>query len=158
MCIRDRNNISDFSGTSEGGLTFRDIVDLFEKKREGLIHSKLVTQARLVSVAPGRLEMMKTKEIDDKFAAQISKLLGEWTGQDWTVLVVDREGDKTIQQQMLEKERCMKTEAAQDPLVARIIETFPGATIDTVRPLLDREFNCESSGVKDNKEESIDKE
>ncbi|MFL2918772.1 MAG: DNA polymerase III subunit gamma/tau [Thalassobaculaceae bacterium] len=141
-----------------GGLTFTDIVDLFEKKREGLIHSKLVTQARLFSVTPGRLEMMKTKEIDDKFAARISKLLGEWTGQDWMVSVVDREGDKTIQEQMLEKERCMKTEAAQDPLVARIIETFPGATIDTVRPLLDREFNCESGGVKDNKEESIDKE
>ena len=141
-----------------GGLTFTDIVDLFEKKREGLIHSKLVTQARLLSVTPGRLEMMKTKEIDDKFAAQISKLLGEWTGQDWMVSVVDREGDKTIQEQWLEKERCMKTEAAQDPLVARIIETFPGATIDTVRPLLDREFNCESGGVKDNKEESIDKE
>ena len=140
------------------GLTFTDIVDLFEKKREGLIHSKLVTQARLFSVTPGRLEMMKTKEIDDKFAARISKLLGEWTGQDWKVSVVDREGEKTIQQQMLEKERCMKTEAAQDPLVARIIETFPGATIDTVRPLLDREFNCESGGVKDNKEESIDKE
>tara|TARA_Y100000746_G_scaffold106075_1_gene90595 strand:+ start:4488 stop:6194 length:1707 start_codon:yes stop_codon:yes gene_type:complete len=141
-----------------GGLTFTDIVDLFEKKREGLIHSKLVTQARLFSVTPGRLEMMKTKEIDDKFAARISKLLGEWTGQDWMVSVVDREGDKTIQEQMLEKERCMKTEAAQDPLVARIIETFPGATIDTVRPLLDREFNCESGGVKANKEESIDKE
>ena len=143
---------------TSGGLTFTDIVDLFEKKREGLIHSKLVTQARLFSVTSGRLEMMKTKEIDDKFAAQISKLLGEWTGQDWMVSVVDREGDKTIQEQMLEKERCMKTEAAQDPLVARIIETFPGATIDTVRPLLDREFNCESGGVKDNKEESIDKE
>ena len=141
-----------------GGLTFTDIVDLFEKKREGLIHSKLVTQARLLSVTPGRLEMMKTKEIDDKFAARISKLLGEWTGQDWMVSVVDRDGEKTIQEQMLEKERSMKTVAAQDPLVARIIETFPGATIDTVRPLLDREFNCESGGVKDNKEESIDKE
>ena len=136
-----------------GGLTFTDIVDLFEKKREGLIHSKLVTQARLFSVTPGRLEMMKTKEIDDKFAAQISKLLGEWTGQDWKVSVVDREGEKTIQQQMLEKERCMKTEAAQDPLVARIIETFPGATINTVRPLLDRDLNRESGGIKNNKEE-----
>ena len=127
-----------------GGLTFTDIVDLFEKKREGLIHSKLVTQARLFSVAPGRLEMMKTKEIDDKFAAQVSKLLGKWTGQDWTVSVVDREGDKTIQEQMLEKERSMKTVAAQDPLVARIIETFPGATINTVRPLLDRDLNRET--------------
>ena len=136
-----------------GGLTFTDIVDLFEKKREGLIHSKLVTQARLFSVTPGRLEMMKTKEIDDKFAARISKLLGEWTGQDWMVSVVDREGDKTIQEQMLEKERCMKTEAAQDPLVARIIETFPGATINTVRPLLDRDLNRESDGIKNNKEE-----
>ena len=138
---------------SLGGLTFTDIIDLFEKKREGLIHSKLVTQVRLFSVAPGRLEMMKTNEIDDKFAAQVSKLLGEWTGQDWTVLVVDREGDKTIQEQMLEKERSMKKVAAQDPLVARIIETFPGATINTVRPLLDRDLNRESGGIKNNKEE-----
>ena len=136
-----------------GGLTFTEIVDLFEKKREGLIHSKLVTQARLFSVTPGRLELMKTKEIDDKFAARISKLLGEWTGQDWMVSVVDREGDKTIQEQMLEKERSMKTVAAQDPLVARIIETFPGATINTVRPLLDRDLNRESGGIKNNKEE-----
>ena len=113
----------------------------------------MVTQARLFSVTPGRLEMMKTKEIDDKFAAQISKLLGEWTGQDWMVSVVDREGDKTIQEQMLEKERSMKTVAAQDPLVARIIETFPGATIKTVRPLLDRDLNRESGGIKNNKEE-----
>jgi len=126
-----------------GGLTFTDIVDLFEKKREGLIHSKLVTQARVFSVTPGRLEIMKTNEIDDKFAAQVSKLLGEWTGQDWTVSVVDREGDKTIQEQMLEKEKSMKTVAAQDPLVARIIETFPGATINTVRPLLDKDLNPE---------------
>ena len=126
-----------------GGLTFTDIVDLFEKKREGLIHSKLVTQARPFSVTPGRLEIMKTNEIDDKFAAQVSKLLGEWTGQDWTVSVVDREGDKTIQEQMLEKEKSMKTVAAQDPLVARIIETFPGATINTVRPLLDKDLNPE---------------
>ena len=125
------------------GLTFTDIVDLFEKKREGLIHSKLVTQARPVSVTPGRLEIMKTNEINDKFAAQVSKLLGEWTGQDWTVSIVDREGDKTIQEQMLEKEKSMITVAAQDPLVARIIETFPGATINTVRPLLDKDLNPE---------------
>jgi hypothetical protein len=124
-----------------GDLTFRDIVGLFEKNREGLIHSKLVTQARLVSVAPGRVEIMETNGIGDKFVAQVSKLLGEWTGQDWVVSVVDREGDKTIQEQILEKEKSMKTVAAQDPLVARIIETFPGATINAVRPLLDRDLN-----------------
>ncbi len=124
-----------------GDLTFRDIVDLFEKNREGLIHSKLVTQARLVSVAPGRVEIMETNGLGDKFVAQVSKLLGEWTGQDWVVSVVDREGDKTIQEQILEKEKSMKTVAAQDPLVARIIEMFPGATINAVRPLLDGDLN-----------------
>ena len=101
----------------------------------------MVTQARLVSVAPGRVEIMETNEIGDKFVAQVSKLLGQWTGQDWVVSAVDREGDKSIQEQILEKEKSMKTVAAQDPLVARIIETFPGATITAVRPLLDRDLN-----------------
>ena len=139
-------------------IAFADIVDLFEKKREGVIHSKLVTKVRLVSVAACRLEFMETNEIDNKFAAQVSKLLGEWTGQDWMVSVVDSEGEKTMQQQMLEKERSMKSVAAQDPLVARIIETFPGATINTVRPLLDGDLNQKPIEVKSDEEESIDKE
>ena len=139
-------------------LTFADIVDLFEEKREGVIHSKLVTKVRLVSVAACRLEIMETNEIDNKFAVQVSKLLGEWTGQDWMVSVVHREGEKTMQQQMLEKQRSMKSVAAQDPLVARIIETFPGATINTVRPLLDGDLNQKPVEVKSDEEESIDKE
>tara|TARA_A100000164_G_C21897677_1_gene768833 strand:- start:105 stop:1811 length:1707 start_codon:yes stop_codon:yes gene_type:complete len=139
-------------------LTFADIVDLFEEKREGVIHSKLVTKVRLVSVAACRLEFMETNEIDNKFAAQVSKLLGEWTGQDWMVSVVDSEGEKTMQQQMLEKQRSMKSVAAQDPLVARIIETFPGATINTIRPLLDGDLNQKPTEVKSDEEELIDKE
>ena len=139
-------------------IAFADIVDLFEKKREGVIHSKLVTKVRLVSVAACRLEIMETNEIDNKFAVQVSKLLREWTGQDWMVSVVHREGEKTMQQQMLEKERSMKSVAAQDPLVARIIETFPGATINTVRPLLDGDLNQKPIEVKSDEEESIDKE
>ena len=139
-------------------IAFADIVDLFEKKREGVIHSKLVTKVRLVSVAACRLEIMETNEIDNKFAVQVSKLLGEWTGQDWMVSVVHREGEKTMQQQMLEKERSMKSVAAQDPLVARIIETFPGATINTVRPLLDGDLNQKPVEVKSDEAESIDKE
>ena len=139
-------------------LTFADIVDLFEEKREGVIHSKLVTKVRLVSVAACRLEIMETNEIDNKFAVQVSKLLGEWTGQDWMVSVVDIEGEKTMQQQMLEKQRSMKSVAAQDPLVARIIETFPGATINTIRPLLDGDLNQKPTEVKSDEEELIDKE
>ena len=139
-------------------LTFADIVDLFEEKREGVIHSKLVTKVRLVSVAACRLEIMETNEIDNKFAVQVSKLLGEWTGQDWMVSVVHIEGEKTMQQQMLEKQRSMKSVAAQDPLVARIIETFPGATINTIRPLLDGDLNQKPTEVKSDEEELIDKE
>jgi DNA polymerase-3 subunit gamma/tau len=141
-----------------GDLTYRDIVDLFEKKREGVIHSKLVTKVRLVTLAPSRIEIMNSNEIDDKFAVKVSKLLGEWTGQDWTVSVVDREGEKTIQEQLREKERSMKSVAAQDPLVARIIETFPGATINTIRPLLDGDLNQKPTEVKSDEEELIDKE
>ena len=111
-----------------------------------------------MSVAACRLEIMETNEIDNKFAVQVSKLLGEWTGQDWMVSVVHSEGEKTMQQQMLEKERSMKSVAAQDPLVARIIETFPGATINTIRPLLDGNLNQESDEIKSDEEVSIDKE
>ena len=39
-----------------------------------------------------------------------------------------------------------------------IIETFPGATINTIRPLLDGDLNQKPTEVKSDEEQLIDKE
>jgi hypothetical protein len=66
----------------------------------------------------GRLEIMQTAEIDEKFVGQMGKLLSNWSGQ------------------VMARDKDIKLEALRDPLVACVIEAFPGAEVTAVRPLL----------------------
>ena len=116
--------------------SFEEIVDLFERKKEGLMHAKLVTNVRPVRMTLGRLEIMQTAEIDEKFVGQMGKLLSNWSGQDWIISIVQEEGQKTIQEQVMARDKDIKLEALRDPLVACVIEAFPGAEVTAVRPLL----------------------
>ena len=131
-------NDGNFSEEIDGSVitSFEEIVDLFERKKEGLMHAKLVTNVRPVRMTPGRLEIMQTAEIDEKFVGQMGKLLSNWSGQDWVISTVQEEGQKTIQEQVMARDKDIKLEALRDPLVASVIEAFPGAEVTAVRPLL----------------------
>jgi DNA polymerase-3 subunit gamma/tau len=126
-----------------GPSNFQEIVDLFELKREGIIHAKLVANVRPVRVAPGLLEIMGTSGLDEGLVTRIKKLLSDWTGEPWKVDVVGGMGEKTIADQVLDKEIAVKKEASDDPIVAAVLDHFPGATIESVRPLAPYDLNFE---------------
>jgi DNA polymerase-3 subunit gamma/tau len=127
--------------------SFEEIVNLFERKKEGLIHAKLVTNVRPVRMTTGRLEIMQTAEIDEKFVGKMGKLLSKWSGQDWIISIVQDEGQKTIQEQMISRDKDVKLAALRDPLVACVIEAFPGAQVTAVRPLLSNSSDTKSNEI-----------
>ena len=127
--------------------SFEEIVNLFERKKEGLIYAKLVTNVRPVRMTTGRLEIMQTAEIDEKFVGQMGKLLSKWSGQDWMISIVQEEGQKTIQEQMISRDKDVKLAALRDPLVACVIEAFPGAQVTAVRPLLSNSSDAKSNEI-----------
>ena len=91
--------------------------------------------------------------LDEIFVTRIMKLLSDWTGQPWKVSVVGGQGEKTISDQILDKEIAVKREASDDPIVAAVLNCFPGATIESVRPLAPYDLNFENENFENTNEE-----
>ncbi|MDX2221204.1 MAG: DNA polymerase III subunit gamma/tau [Rhodospirillaceae bacterium] len=106
--------------------TFAAAADLFEKHREVKLAALLRRNVHLVKFEPGRIDINPQKSVPSDVPGQVGKLLGQWTGQRWMVSVVGAPGEKTLHEQILDRARA-------EPLVAAILDAFPGAAIDNIR-------------------------
>ncbi len=114
--------------------TFDKVVALFEDRREAILHGWLSRDARLVRFEPGLIELRPGPHAPPDAAARIARCLEQWTAIPWKVLLSDREGAPTLREQADAQAAATIAEAAKDPLVSRVLEAFPGATIREVRP------------------------
>ena len=114
--------------------SFAEVVALFDKRREAVIRSHLREHVHLVAFEPGRIEFRPDEGAPSNLANRISQLLGEWTGERWLVARSEAaRGELTLREQEERRERDLRNEVVQHPLVRAVLETFPGATIAAVR-------------------------
>jgi DNA polymerase-3 subunit gamma/tau len=114
--------------------SFAEVVALFDKRREAVIRSHLREHVHLVAFEPGRIEFRPDEGTPSNLANRISQLLGEWTGERWLVARSEAApGEPTLREQEERRERDLRNEVVQHPLVQAVLETFPGATIAAVR-------------------------
>jgi DNA polymerase-3 subunit gamma/tau len=116
--------------------SFAEIVALFDKRREPLLRSHLVSNVHLVSFEPGRIEFRPAEGAPRDLANRLGQLLGEWTGRRWVVAISQEAGAPTLAQQEARREGLLRNEVAAHPLVRAVLEVFPGATIASVRDRL----------------------
>ena len=109
------------------------LVALFERRREMLLRSHLVSNIHLVSFEPGRIEFRPAEAAPRDLANRLGQLLGEWTGMRWVVAVSQAAGAPTLATQQAERDSLLRNEVAAHPLVRAVLETFPGTTIASVR-------------------------
>ncbi len=114
---------------------FMEVIELFDKHREGLLRSHLWSHVHLVSFEPGRIEFRPTALAPRDLANKLGQLLGEWTGVRWVVTVSGAEGAATLKEQADAKALDLRNEAVLHPLVQAVLDTFPGARIEAVREL-----------------------
>ena len=112
---------------------FAELVALFERRREMLLRSHLVSNIHLVSFEPGRIEFRPAEGAPRDLANRLGQLLGEWTGMRWVVAVSQAAGAPTLATQEAERDSLLRNEVAAHPLVRAVLEAFPGATIASVR-------------------------
>jgi len=114
--------------------SFAEVVALFDKRRAAVIRSHLREHVHLVAFEPGRIEFRPDEGAPSNLANRISQLLGEWTGERWLVARSEAApGELTLREQEERRERDLRNEVVQHPLVRAVLETFPGATIAAVR-------------------------
>jgi DNA polymerase III subunit gamma/tau len=113
--------------------SFAEVVVLFDRRREALIRSHLWSHVHLVHFEPGRIEFRPAANAPRDLANRLGQLLSEWTGLRWLIAVSEAEGEPTLREREERRERDLRNEVANHPLVRAVLETFPGATISAVR-------------------------
>jgi DNA polymerase-3 subunit gamma/tau len=88
-----------------------------------------------VRFEPGRIEFRPAAGAPRDLSNRLGQLLTQWTGTRWIVSVSGEEGEPSLYEQAEARDTSLRNEAAQHPLVRKVLETFPGARIEAVREL-----------------------
>jgi DNA polymerase-3 subunit gamma/tau len=98
-----------------------------------VLHGLLWNSVHLLRFEPGVIEI-RAPGCPRDFASRLMELLGKWTGRRWVVSLSDQaQGEPTLAQQVAAVAAARKAKAAEHPLVRRVLELFPGATLEAVR-------------------------
>jgi DNA polymerase-3 subunit gamma/tau len=110
--------------------SYLDLVALAAEKRDLIVKHALEASLRPVSFADGRLEVALVESADPGIVPTLAARLKLWTGRNWLVTVkTDAPVAPTIREVQQTREAEHKAEAHQDPLVAAILEMFPGSKV-----------------------------
>jgi len=112
---------------------FEALIALAGDKRDLPIKVALERYVRLDRFQDGRIEMALTPEAPAGFAGDLSSRLLEWTGQRWVVAITPASETPTVHERRQADRAQMVSDARADPVVAAVLEQFPGAEIVDVR-------------------------
>ncbi|MEM7424896.1 MAG: DNA polymerase III subunit gamma/tau [Pseudomonadota bacterium] len=117
--------------------SFADVVALAGERRDIRLKTELEAQVRLVSFAPGRLEIALQPGTRPSFPNELMRKLQQWTSERWFVAVSEEKGDAPIKAQKEEQRQSLFREARENETVKAVLEKFPGAELMDVRDLAD---------------------
>ncbi len=136
--------------------SYRDAVQLFSEKREMILYHDLYHNSHLVNFAPGKIELRVGEKVrQPNFVGQVGKLLSEWTGQRWMILVSQDKGAPSLQQQDQAKQQDLVRQVEQHPTVQAVIKEFPGSKVISVRERAETQNTAATPESETAEEESI---
>jgi len=124
-----RAEVAANAAVSEMPADFEAIVRLFLERREGILAGELQTAVHLVRMEPGRLTLRPEPGASSDLAGRVGRLLTEWTGARWVVVISDERGAPTLNQTIAERDRKRWADAEAHPLVRAVLDAFQGAKV-----------------------------
>ena len=112
--------------------SFAEIIALAAEKRDIATRMSLERDVRLVRCEDGRLEVALERSAKPTLINDLSRKLGEWTGKRWMVIVSAEQGAVPVKVQNEQRQADLKRGVRADPLVAAVLDKFPGAEIVSV--------------------------
>ena len=110
-----------------------EIVALAETNGEMLLAARIRNHVKLVSLNPGNLQIGLVGAAPDQLAGDIARYLSQWTGQRWLVSLSESGGAQTLAEEQHDADEKLRDTIASEPLVAQILDIFPGASIDEIK-------------------------
>jgi DNA polymerase-3 subunit gamma/tau len=125
-------------------ISFEALVEMFERRREGVLGHYLRDAVEVVSFKPGVVVVHPIGRIPPQLGSRMRLCLEEWTGNPWQIAIDTRtKGDGTLRQADEARQADLFKEAAQNPLVAAALKAFPSARISEV---IDLEGGADNKG------------
>ena len=121
------------AATSAMPQSYEEIVALAGQKRELLLQSQLVNDVHVVSFAPGHLSIRLRDGAAPSIVGQLSDRLAQWTGQRWMISLSREQGGATLGETRRADETATRREVLAHPVVAEIMQVFPGAQLKDIR-------------------------
>ncbi|HEX9701790.1 MAG TPA: DNA polymerase III subunit gamma/tau [Rhodospirillales bacterium] len=120
------------TATKPDPLTFEAVAALARDLGDGRLHRFLTEDLRLVRFEPGRIEFNTGPKAAAGMVQALREFLNAATARPWTITVSSQSGRPPLDETQGDG---LKAKARNHPLVKAVMETFPGARIDEVRPL-----------------------
>ncbi len=112
--------------------TWDSVVALVEDSRDMKLLIEVKSCLRLVSYAPGRIELEPTENAPRDLINRLKRMLQEATGAQWA-LSVGTGGAPTLAEMEDAAQASLKAEVAKHPLMQAIKQAFPEARIERIR-------------------------
>lgn len=125
-----------------------DIAAYAYKQNEMMFAYNVENYVSLVSFEQGKIEFFPMDRAPNNLAGEMVEKLRQWTGRQWVVTVVSRQGGQTLIQQARTNAENLKKTMTQHPLVTAVLKAFPGARIDTIRLQKEEENESEDYGYE----------
>ncbi|MBC7165095.1 MAG: DNA polymerase III subunit gamma/tau [Roseovarius sp.] len=117
--------------------TFDAVLDLIRARRDARLLIEIEGCLRLAAYRPGRIEFTPTPDAPGDLAPRLGAALQRWTGQRWTVSLVNTATAPTIREAREAAQSALEAQARAHPLVRAVLDTIPGAAIREIRTAQD---------------------
>jgi DNA polymerase-3 subunit gamma/tau len=125
-----------------------DVVALTREQGEPMLASHIERSVRLISIEPGRMEIGVEKGFGSREMGQLQSGLARWTEMPWDVVLSEEQGGATLRETRRAEIEARTARAAEDPVVARVLELFPGSVIEEiVEPESEAEVEPDAAAV-----------
>ncbi len=114
---------------------FRHFVDMFFKNREGLLHTKLYNEVKLVSFKEGEVTLNTSNINDTGFNRTVAKFISKWTGRIWQVHSSTSNLGKSLHDEDIINQQKEIEIMKNHPEVKKILKEFPESKIHAITEL-----------------------
>ena len=112
--------------------SFRQLVDLFYQKKEGMLHTYLYNDVKLVSFKEGEIIINNDSIKDPQFPRTIAKFISKWTGRIWQVTTSSSNIGKTLYEEDLLKQQKEIETMKNDFEISKILEKYTDVKIHSI--------------------------
>lgn len=114
--------------------TFKDILSLCAAQREAVLAHHLRQTARVVDCVPGVLTLSQAQPLSSDMGKRLTGFLTRQTDIPWRIAYSGEAGAPTVAERQTVVRAEAVTKARRHPLVQAVLDAFPGATLEDVRP------------------------